>query len=79
MNSISMGTQSSVSLEETNQPSPAGWMSTPLLLFLGKQEGSRFSKKRGVAEEAIGMPVARIIATPANAISGGRRAFRSPA
>jgi len=68
MNSISMGTQSNVSLEETNQPSPTGWASTPLLLFLDKQEGSRFSKKRGVAEEGIGMPVARTIATLASSI-----------
>src|SRR5260221_5049012 len=50
MNSISMGTQSSVSLEETNQPSPTGWASTLLLLFLDKQDPR--DTQRGLSKRA---------------------------
>src|SRR6266852_4170848 len=68
MNSIAQGKRSSVSVEETIQHSLAGWPSTLLLLFRGKQGGSRSSKKPAHVGPVIGMPIARRIDTPTSAI-----------
>src|SRR5260221_5982944 len=71
INCIAMDNPSSGSLQETSRRSLAGWTSTELFGFLGKQGGYRSSKKRGVAEQGIGMPTAPTIATPASAIWDG--------
>jgi hypothetical protein len=42
------------------------------LPFLGKREGSRSSKKRGVGEPTTGRPIARGSATPTSAIWDAR-------
>src|SRR5215469_133433 len=50
INCIATANPGCVSFQETSRHSLAGWTSTPPLLFLGKQEGYRSSKKRGEVE-----------------------------